>query len=131
MSNDAFDEPEPQPTSPFGAWKPGMNLVVRFSDLEGAEEFDATQQRRFIDTLKSVASDCGLSLLDWGPEGGMVAKLLMEENPDGDHEQRLRDIEMAIAGIAESLEILSTNALPARPASAIERVTRRVQERAS
>jgi hypothetical protein len=131
MSNDAFDEPEPQPASPFGAWKPGMNLVVRFSDPLGEDGPNAEQQERFIASLKNAAIFAGLALRDWGPEQGMVAKFLMEEDPDGDNEQRLRDIEMAIAGIAESLEILSTNVLPARPASAIERVTRRVQERAS
>lgn len=129
MSNETFDANEPPSPPPFGGWKPGMNLVVRFSDPVGAEGPNAEQQERFISTLKNAAIVAGLALRDWGPEQGMVAKLLMEEDPDEDHEQRLRDVELAIAGIAETLEILSTNVLPARPASAIERITRRVQER--
>ena len=124
MSNEAaFDNPSTPEVGSFGLWQPGMDLVVRFADTDPSEELGPEAQRRFVDAMKALAEDFGLTLRDWGPAGGMVAKILMESDDD-DPEPRLRDMEAVLVALVDSGAPLPERALPA-----VKRITERVQTR--
>lgn len=122
MSNEAFDNPSTPEVGAFGLWQPGMDLMVRFADLD-AEEFAPDRQAEFVASLKRLAADFGLLVKDWGPTGGMVAKVLMESEED-DPEPRLRDIEAVLVALVDSGAPLPERAMPA-----VKRITERVQAR--
>lgn len=121
---EAFDKEAAVPgIGAFGLWQPGMDLVVRFADESpGVEEFTSSMQADFIRDLKNLALRYCLAVKDWGPSGGMVAKILMES--EDDPEPRLRDIEAVLMALVDSGGPLPDRALPA-----FKRIAERVQGR--
>lgn len=122
MSDEAFDNEAVPGIGAFGLWQPGLDLVVRFSDLGPDNDLTPAMQADFIRDLKNLALRYCLVVKDWGPQPGMMAKMLMES--EDDPEPRLRDIESVVMAMVDSGDPLPDRAMPA-----FKRIAERVQGR--
>lgn len=122
MTDEVFDEETARPMGAFGLWKPDMDLVVRFEDIGPTDDLSPELQADFIRDLKILALRYCLNVKDWGPQPGMMTKMLMES--EDETEPRLRDLESVVMTMADMGDPLPARALPA-----LKRITERVQTR--
>lgn len=108
----------------FGAWSPDEALMVRFV-VPDESPWPIDRQQGFIRDLKAMARRWGLQMLDWGPEKGMMAKLLLED-PRVEDVARLDDLELVMSAL---VEITDPRTLPSKVAAASQRILKRIQER--